>query len=226
MRPEIFPLFLFSFVRVSLLFLFEEEKDQKRRYIYCEVYIISLFFSLLVAEEQHAAVATRAVLGEDLLAQVMSIEVRDCPPLTLFATPHRGAYNLIGSAFERLAPWATSHGFTGYLVAVYFDDPNLTPEADLKSAAGVIVPQDTAIPAPSTIPIDKVDIPAGPYGILLNKGPYSTLPDGFYKLYAEWLPQSGRTAILSNPALEVYLNSPHNTPEDELLTEIRAPLQP
>lgn len=160
------------------------------------------------------------------MAAQVSIDIRDCPALTIFATPHRGAYNLIGTAFERLAPWVLSHGFAGHLVAIYFDDPNLTAETDLKSAAGVVVPQDTALPTDSTIPIDKVDIPAGPYGVLLNKGPYSTLPDGFYKLYAEWLPQSGRIAALDNPALEVYLNSPRTTPEDELLTEIRAPLQP
>ena len=154
------------------------------------------------------------------------VEIRDLPPMAIIALPHRGRYDQIGTAFERFSVWAGGAGFFRHgseMAAVYFDDPNATPEGELRSAAGLIVPPETEPPTGAPLPLEKIFLIGGPHAIFMHRGPYAGLKDSYDWLYGQWLPSSGRLPA-DAPSYEICRNNPQTTPPADLLTEIRLPL--
>ncbi|MEA4918824.1 GyrI-like domain-containing protein [Proteiniphilum sp.] len=67
------------------------------------------------------------------------------------------------------------------------------------------------------------EIPGGMYAIFRHKGGYSGLPELYKTIYEQWLP--GSIYHQNQPqTFEIYLNTPGETPLDELLTEIYIPI--
>jgi AraC family transcriptional regulator len=150
------------------------------------------------------------------------VTIRTDAARRLAAVPHQGPYHEINRAFEKLFATIVARGQikdTGLMVGVYYDDPSATPLPDLRSHAGTIVGEELAIVAP----IEQVRLPAGRHAVLTFTGPYAGLPAAYDQLYGLWLPESGEKPA-DTPAFEVYLNSPMDTPQDKLVTEICMPL--
>ena len=154
-----------------------------------------------------------------LMAQVR-IEQR---PATRLATiRHTGSYLAIGPVFGRLFQWAGAKNMLGpntSILGIYYDDPSSTPEAELRSQAGLSVP-DT-VEADETVAITT--LAAGRHAILRHTGPYEELPGAYAALFGTWLPESGEEAA-NQPVFEIYLNDPTSTPPAELETDICMPL--
>jgi AraC family transcriptional regulator len=151
------------------------------------------------------------------------VSIRTDAARRLAAVPHQGAYHDINRAFEKLFATIVARGQikdTGLMVGVYYDDPSVTPLADLRSHAGAIVGDDVPLAAP----LEDVRLPAGRHAVLTFTGPYAGLPAAYDQLYGNWLPASGE-APADTPPFEVYLNSPMDTPQDRLMTEICMPLK-
>ena len=150
------------------------------------------------------------------------VEIKDQPARRLAAVAHTGAYHEVGRAFDQLDAhmsagnlWPHARGMVG----IYYDDPQSTPEADLKSHAGVLLAGD----APIEAPLEEVRIEGGRHAVLTFAGPYSGLHAAYQYLYGAWLADSGEEAA-DRPSFEVYLNSPRDTAPDDLRTEICLPL--
>lgn len=140
----------------------------------------------------------------------------------LAAVPHTGPYHEINRAFEKLFATIVARGQikdTGLMVGVYYDDPSATPLPDLRSHAGTIVGEEV----PLVAPLEQVRLPAGRHAVLTFTGPYAGLPAAYDQLYGIWLPDSGEKPA-DTPPFEVYLNSPMDTPQEKLVTEICMPL--
>ncbi|MGL5009051.1 MAG: AraC family transcriptional regulator, partial [Paracoccaceae bacterium] len=90
---------------------------------------------------------------------------------------------------------------------------------DLRSHAGAMVQADFAVPEP----LEKMVLPGGRHAVLTYTGPYAGLTAAYDQLYGLWLPQSGDQAA-DRPSFEVYLNSPMDTPQEKLVTELHLPL--
>lgn len=156
------------------------------------------------------------------VALMHPVEIRTCPPLTLAALPHRGAYNDISRAFEKLGTIFAARGLFPQvrgMVGVYYDSPAETPAADLRSHAGYVVAEGLAFDPP----IEIVRLAPGRHAVLTHKGPYTALAAAYDQLFCVWLPESGEEAA-SRPAYEVYLNTPMDTAPEDLVTEIHLPL--
>ncbi|MFM2390066.1 MAG: hypothetical protein RLZZ437_1621 [Pseudomonadota bacterium] len=150
------------------------------------------------------------------------VDIRALPARSLVAIEHQGPYPEINRAFERLFATLAARsliGHTGHMVGVFLHDPSITPAADLRSYAGAVVEVPFDIPAP----LQSYALPAGPHAVLTYQGPYAGLPAAYDQLFGLWLPQSGRQ-MADRPSFEVYLNSPMDTPQDQLLTELHLPL--
>ena len=134
----------------------------------------------------------------------------------LAASEHRGAYMDIGRAFSRVRD---RMGAGSPMVAIYEDDPDAVPRADLRSAAGTVVDPGT------TIPHDLVErtVPAGRYAIMHYVGPYSSMHAAYLWLYGQWLPSSGEEPR-DHPIVEEYLTDPATTPPVRAVTDILLPL--
>lgn len=153
----------------------------------------------------------------------MHVEITSYPELRVATVHHVGPYNRIAEAFSRLGDVAGPAGLyadpAATMVALYHDDPESTPPAQLRSDAGLVVSEHTALPAP----LDETRIPAGRYARTVHRGPYSELGDVWARFMGEWLPASGHR-VADGASYELYLNNPHEVPSSEYLTELRIPL--
>jgi AraC family transcriptional regulator len=155
------------------------------------------------------------------------VEIRHLPAMQTVTVDHQGDYMEIGKAFETL------YGCLGMrqlfqpdmrMVGIYLDDPTVTPQAELRSKAGVIHSSPLAEGA-SQAPLSPSTIHSGDYAVLKYRGPYANMREAYQWLYGQWLPASGRDAA-DAPVFEEYLNNPRTTAPADLLTEICLPLRP
>ncbi len=150
------------------------------------------------------------------------VTIRNDPARRLAAMTHRGPYVQIAEAFEKMGAVLAARGLQGQagrMVGVYYDDPSATAPSELHSDAGAEVGPDVPI-AP---PLVEVTLPAGRHAVLTFTGPYAGLPAAYDQLYGVWLAESGEQPA-DSPPFEVYLNTPMDTPQDRLVTEICLPL--
>lgn len=139
------------------------------------------------------------------------------------ALRHIGPYVQISQTFAKLGPICEQAELGGpecALVAVYHDDPETTPEAELKSDAGIVVSATAIIPES----LLEVVLPAGKYAVVTHAGPYRHLPDTWARFMGQWLPNSG-FAMGDGTSFEKYLNTPMNAAESDLRTELYLPLR-
>ncbi|MGP1252941.1 MAG: AraC family transcriptional regulator [Kiloniellales bacterium] len=158
------------------------------------------------------------------LAQEVAYEVtiKPLPGYRLFGLPHRGDYNSIVTAFEKLFALGAAHGLLmpgTRDFGVYYDDPGSVPEEELRAFAGLAVGPEAVCPDD----FEETEIPAGRAACLLYQGPYADLDRAYHFLYGRWLPQSAQEPA-DYPAFEEYLNDPKSLPPTEWLTEICLPL--
>ncbi|MBU8543206.1 MULTISPECIES: AraC family transcriptional regulator [Roseomonadaceae] len=152
------------------------------------------------------------------------IEIRQEAPLRLATLPHRGAYTAIGSTFDRLIAWAAARRLLGAqtrFIALYHDDPSSVAAKDLRSEAGLTVPEGVEGSEGVTIR----DLPASRFAVLLFQGPYAELERAYTWLYRDWLPSSGEEPA-DEPVREEYLNDCRSLPPSEWLTAVMLPLRP
>ncbi|KQR76545.1 AraC family transcriptional regulator [Burkholderia sp. Leaf177] len=150
------------------------------------------------------------------------VTIRDIPAMTVVSIDHSGPYMQIGKAFDSLIGWLASRELLSpeiRMIGIYYDDPGIVPESELRSKAGVVLPRDIDV-AP---PVSLTHVRGGQYAVLRHKGPYSDMRAAYEWLYGAWLTQSGREAA-DAPAFEAYLNNPKETAPADLLTEICLPL--
>ncbi|WP_314274823.1 AraC family transcriptional regulator [Actinomyces naeslundii] len=134
----------------------------------------------------------------------------------LAVSEHRGSYMDIGRAFSRVRDRVSSGSL---MVAIYEDDPDAVPPADLRSAAGTVVDPGTRIPHD----LAERLVPAGRYAIMRYVGPYSSMHVAYLWLYGQWLPSSGEEPR-DHPVIEEYLTDPATTPPVHAVTDILLPL--
>lgn len=150
------------------------------------------------------------------------VVIRDVPEMNVISVDHVGPYMQIGKAFDSLIGWLAGRNLLSAqmrMVGIYYDDPGIVPEAELRSKAGVVLPHDVDVAAPVSITTMR----GGQYAVLRHQGPYSDMRAAYEWLYGTWLVQSGREAA-DAPVFEEYLNNPKETAPADLLTEICLPL--
>jgi AraC family transcriptional regulator len=162
----------------------------------------------------------------ELTMSTPSIEIEPHPEQRIAAVRHLGPYHQISEAFARLGELAGKHGLFAQLGAVppkmvglYYDDPETTPAGELRSDAGLVVPEGVPLPDGLT----EVRIPAGRYAKAVHAGPYQQLGDAWSRLMGGWLPASGQR-MAAGPSYEVYRNTPMDTAPADLRTELYLPL--
>ncbi|AMC36833.1 AraC family transcriptional regulator [Janthinobacterium sp. B9-8] len=150
------------------------------------------------------------------------VAIKTYPEIELFGLEHQGSYLKINQTFDLIASSTSARSlFTADTrwIGVYFDDPHITTEKDLRSKACISVPAGTSLAAPFV----QYKIDAGKYAVLTYQGPYADLEAVIQWLCGSWLPASGQEAA-NAPMFEEYLNDPRNTAPQELLTTLYLPL--
>lgn len=154
------------------------------------------------------------------------VVIRHVEPMEVLSVDHVGPYMQIGKAFDGLFGWLAKHNLLAgqmRMIGIYYDDPGVVAENELRSKAGVLLPHPVQASVTVSPPVSVAHVKGGEYAVLHHKGPYSDMRAAYEWLYGTWLVQSGREAA-DAPAFEEYLNSPKETAPAELLTEICLPL--
>jgi AraC family transcriptional regulator len=144
----------------------------------------------------------------------MHVETETLPGLRLATLRHLGPYQQIGRTFGRLHEIVSRAALPHReMVGVYYDDPAVTPEDQLRADAGVII--DEGVPLPPGLVEQRV--PAGRFARAEHVGSYAGLPRAWGDFTRELAAQSGKP----NPrgyTFELYRNTPVEVPEDQLRT--------
>jgi AraC family transcriptional regulator len=150
----------------------------------------------------------------------MRIDTIDAPAQRLAAVPHVGAYWQIGKAFDELQGRATALGLLPgpQTVAVFYDDPDTVPEADLRSIAGVIVP-----PGADIGDLEEASLPGGRYLRAEFIGEYRGLPEAWRTLYAKHIPDSGYE-LRDGVCFEMYVTRHGEVPPEQMRTDLYVPI--
>lgn len=152
----------------------------------------------------------------------MQVDYRDMPALRVAAVRHRGPYHQIAEAFGRLGQVAAAAGLQdapGTMLAVYHDDPAVTPVAELRSEAGLVLGEGTEVP-PGLV---ELTLPAGRYAVMTHAGPYQFLGEAWAQLRQQ-VTAAGQRLSPDVPSYEIYRNTPETVPEAKLLTELYLPV--
>lgn len=171
--------------------------------------------------QRRERLATAPLMTSMELADMPDVTLMDVPEMTLLALRHQGDYLEIGRSFERLCAWAGSRGLLGpgvRCLGLYWDDPDATPVAELRSAACIDGPAEAAADG-----IEVIRLPARRYACLEHVGPYSELASSYRLLYSGWLARSEETPA-DAPCVEDYLNDPRQVAAMDLRTRIMVPL--
>lgn len=156
-------------------------------------------------------------------APLPPVEVRELAPLRVAFLRHTGPYRDVGPAWGGFLFWAGSRGLlrgAPRLLGVCHDDPDVTPADKLRYDACLPVGEDFRAEAG----VGVQTIAGGPHAVMLHVGPYERLGEAYLRLVGEWLPRSRREARAA-PVHEVYLNTPQDTPPEDLRTTLHLPLE-
>jgi AraC family transcriptional regulator len=146
---------------------------------------------------------------------MMDVTIVEQPELRIAGIRHIGSYQEIGREFGRLGGILKGPPPSGsQMIALFHDDPAVTPADHLRSDAALTLSVHT--PAPDGL-VER-HVPAGHYARAVHKGGYEGLPAAWNALKTDWLPTSGHK--MGSPSYEIYINNPMTVPKDDLLTEI------
>ncbi len=112
------------------------------------------------------------------------VEIRRLPELRGYAVAHTGAYLKVVDAFGHVGAWVAQHGLTGpgaMMIGIFYDDPDTTPEAQLRAKA-CFVPAAGAPDVAPAPPVERVTIAGGDQAGLLHPGPGGVLKTAYQSL--------------------------------------------
>jgi len=156
---------------------------------------------------------------------VFSVEAKRLPELHVAYVRHTGRYNQIGGAFERLMRWAGPRGLLQFphtqVLAIYYENPDVTPEAKLRSDACITVRPGIRIEGDVGI----MNVPGGLFAVAHAEIDEAQYAEAWDRLLGEWMPESGYVPD-DRLCYELYLNDPAKHPENKHIIDICEPVRP
>jgi AraC family transcriptional regulator len=160
--------------------------------------------------------------GSERNPEFYQVEIKSMPAIRVAMIEHRGDYRLTSKTFERLMTLAATTGLLRRetrTIGIYHDDPESVPQAELRSAACITVPDDWMPSGELT----EAHVEGGRFATIIHTGPYAELKTAYDWLYQTWLPTSAEVPR-NLPCVEEYLNDPRQTAAKDLRTAVMMPV--
>ncbi len=106
-------------------------------------------------------------------------------------------------------------------VGIPFTLYHQAPDGDTAGDIAMCVPIGTSFDTAADDGVETIELAAGPAAVVLHRGSYDDMGES-YAAVATWVHERGHRIV--GPCREVYLNSPAEAAEDDLLTEIHFPI--
>jgi AraC family transcriptional regulator len=150
----------------------------------------------------------------------VNIEVHEFPTRKAVCMAHSGPYYMIGQTFDKLGAWMQANPNPyGQGIGLYYDDPSSTPPDQLRSDAGMFVP-DNFSTEDSAVHI--VDVEGGAYAVTEYRGSYDGLSGVWNEFSRAELPE-GYTHR-NGPPFEVYITMGNQPGGADAVTELYLPI--
>ena len=157
------------------------------------------------------------------------VEVKDMPEMTIAYIRHIGPYQgdseLFGTLFNKMFNWAGPRGLLRFpetkVMAIYYDDPDITDDSKLRLDICITVPPDTEVDGE----VGKSTIPAGKYAIAHFEISPDQYGDAWNTVYSGWLPQSGYQPA-DGPCYELYSGDMASYSGDKHIVDICVAVKP
>lgn len=153
----------------------------------------------------------------------MDVQIKQIPPQRVIFVRHTGPYNECGKAWDKICTWAGPRGYFQpqvQFIGLCHDDPEITPPDRIRYDACITTESDAAPEGD----IGVQTIAGGLYAMMTHYGSYTKLCETYAAICGQWAPANGYE-IRSMPSIEIYVNSPDGTPEDELITDVYVPIE-
>lgn len=153
------------------------------------------------------------------------ITIVDFPSQTVLGTKQTGKYELIPSLIRKVFEYAIPHGaqIQGPPMFICHETSvEAAEEANREGTAKVEIVVPIAAKIDGTDNITCYELPGGCMAKIVHKGPYETCESTYQKLFC-WLSENNKR--INGPIREVYCNDPREVPQEEILTEIYAPIE-
>lgn len=152
-------------------------------------------------------------------------EIREMPEMNVVYIRHRGPYNLIGQAIEKIMKWSAARDLINFpdtkIISVYHDDPNITEKEKLRSDACITVPEGTETDGE----VGSYVIPGGKFAVAHVEIGYDEFGEAWDRLVGEWIPENGFQSD-NRLCYEICLNDPKKHPEGKFVVDICEPVKP
>ena len=175
-------------------------------------------------ERRGAEFANPADLSMMRTDMVFRVDVRELSELHVAYVRHVGRYNEIGEAFRRLMRWAGPRRLLKKetkILAIYYDNPDITPVDRLRADACVTVPESTK----PKRDIGTMVVPGGLFAVAYVEIDPTQYGEAWDRLMTDWLPESGYQPD-ARLCYELYLNDPGRDREGKHIAEICEPIRP
>lgn len=153
------------------------------------------------------------------------VDIVEVSPQVVLGLRRRGPYQQIATMLGELAEYAMANGIriAGPAVFVFHE---MTPEEAMAADAAGNADIEVAFPvtgdAKGEGEMRIYELPGGTMAKIVHRGAYEKASPTYEKLFA-WLENTRK--MLTGPLREVYLNDPREVAEEEILTEIYAPIE-
>ncbi|MBM4241043.1 MAG: GyrI-like domain-containing protein [Euryarchaeota archaeon] len=149
----------------------------------------------------------------------MEIKEKRIEEMRVAYTPYRGSYDKIPELMGEVVDWLMNKGLqmTGMIYGTYYNSPEDVPEEDLQYEIGASFDGD----AQQEGRVGVKELPEHTVLAAMHKGPYTEVGPVIHAI-VKYAVKNGYDIV--GPITEVYLNSPMEVPESELLTEVRLPV--
>lgn len=172
-------------------------------------------------QHMHRTLLDASVLSpDDDIGEPPAVRIIERPAQRVQALLHDGPLSTIPHTQRRLHQHFGLDAPSQWLGASY-GDPADTVGFKYYAAADS---SDHAPAVGTDIDIEVIDIPAGRYARHRLCGPYARISAALTALHTRWLPGSGYEPD-DRPTLEHYLNSPRDTSQAGLLTDLLIPIR-
>lgn len=152
------------------------------------------------------------------------VEIRTRSAARMVSLRHQGDFSDVAAVWQRFIGLAMRAGlYSGreQLVGCYPDDPEVTPAGKVRFDVGLLIDGPLRAQVP---PLQVTDLPGGRWAVAVHSGSYDTLDQTYLQLIGGYFTQQG-LGLADRPCIEVYRNTPVDTAEADLRTEVWAPIE-
>jgi len=155
----------------------------------------------------------------------VQVSIQTLNPIPVVAYKYVGPYDNLSGCFDQLWSWVESHQVPATrTIGIYWDNPDVTPVNQLRSAACVEVPGDFQLSDNGGLPLANELVAGGRYAVTRFVGPYDQLAPVWTAFTEKIEGEMRQTIDAIKPAFEIYVNDAGTTPPDQLITELYMPL--